>query len=768
MCVVVSHEQPVHACTLPFYGQVTPNHHFSSFHINTKRYYNTNFSNLKMATDSSVPMFSRFSEKEVKLVSLLGIQARCGDHNFTSPSCTAASWSAFIKKELLDAASDWVATLINRKQLMKLPLCIQDNKKERHLCSRIRYNMATCVFRACVDEVCAPLSKRGSWETFEKNINKRIDVVAQDVLGRHMSPILLSEFKYFERFSTCYQNKREIAHVLDKSLSYESETGESSDSCSEYSCGKESETSESESSESSESESESESGELESEKDNGLAISDVHNDILMFLVEVGSKGIKGGKQVGPSMNTRNRQNPESDGKMSKLSKEFMQLVQSRQRKTGGKGISESAFQALPETLQKKCISMLRRVNAEQSDLPLIVRLLQAELPPSVVNEAMQRHENARMESEGSKYKTWLNALLKLPFNKFVEAEHAKPANHSSPVDSRAFFEKARKQLDDAVYGHSEAKNMLIKYIAQMARCSISNKKQSKGMVLGIQGPCGNGKTTLIEKGVSKVMNLPFAAIPLGGATDSSFLNGHSYTYEGSVWGQIADVLMRKKCSNLIIYMDELDKVSNTPKGQEIINQLIHMTDPSQNSHFQDRYFGNIDIDLSHVTWVFSYNDASNINYILRDRSLQKSRPRGSHFRTRSTSRRNSFCLTFAKRLVIPQVKLTTDTISHLVESYTYEGGVRKIKELLFDICRSLNIDDLTGKVSISNKRRCLSKDGRFSVPMNLISEYLKDKRQLPKEKIHTKPCIGRINGLYATSRSDMGGVIPIETGFVTY
>ena len=50
--------------------------------------------------------------------------------------------------------------------------------------------------------------------------------------------------------------------------------------------------------------------------------------------------------------------------------------------------------------------------------------------------------------------------------------------------------------------------------------------------------------------------------------------------------------------NPIICFDELDKVSETAKGDEIINMLIHMTDSSQNSKFQDNYFPGIDIDLS--------------------------------------------------------------------------------------------------------------------------------------------------------------------------
>ena len=85
----------------------------------------------------------------------------------------------------------------------------------------------------------------------------------------------------------------------------------------------------------------------------------------------------------------------------------------------------------------------------------------------------------------------------------------------------------------------------------------------------------------------------------GSASDSAFFEGHSYTYERSRWGRIVDILHKCGSMNPIICFDELDKVSETAKGDEIINMLIHMTDSSQNTKFQDNYFHHgIDIDLS--------------------------------------------------------------------------------------------------------------------------------------------------------------------------
>jgi len=149
--------------------------------------------------------------------------------------------------------------------------------------------------------------------------------------------------------------------------------------------------------------------------------------------------------------------------------------------------------------------------------------------------------------------------------------------------------------------------------------------EMKGQIFGLVGPPGVGKTTICKNGLSKCLvnangqSRPYAFLALGGATNGSYLVGHNYTYLGSRWGHIVEILMETKCMNPIIYIDELDKVSGTEHGKEIIGILTHMTDPVQNKEFHDKYFQGINIDLSKVLFVFSYNDRHLIDRILRDR-----------------------------------------------------------------------------------------------------------------------------------------------------
>ena len=211
------------------------------------------------------------------------------------------------------------------------------------------------------------------------------------------------------------------------------------------------------------------------------------------------------------------------------------------------------------------------------------------------------------DSEYYKLSQWIDNILDIPFNIYKQPKYI--SNHPTKI-----FADARQQMDNVIYGQQKTKQHILEIIAKM----ISNP-QTLGTVFAVEGEPGTGKTTLIKDGLSHVMGLPFIFISLGGAQDSSYLSGDNYTYIGSKCGKIIQALKEVKCLNPIFYFDELDKVSDTERGQEIINLLIHITDYSQNQHFLDYYMDGITIDLSRATFIFSFNDRQKICPILLDR-----------------------------------------------------------------------------------------------------------------------------------------------------
>ena len=318
--------------------------------------------------------------------------------------------------------------------------------------------------------------------------------------------------------------------------------------------------------------------------------------------------------------------------------------------------------------------------------------------------------------------------------------------------------EVERALDESVYGHKTAKNQIVKIISQW----ISG--ENSGHCFGFEGSPGVGKTSLAKIGLSNCLkdengkSRPFAFIAVGGSCNGSTLEGHGYTYVNSTWGKIADGLMEHQCLNLIIYFDELDKESkNGEHGKEITGILTHLLDQSQNSEFEDKFFAGIKLDLSKALIIVSYNDPNNIDKVLLDRI----------HRIKFDNLTADDKMVIAKDYMLPEINrkmgfdntiiISDEILYEIINNYTSEPGVRKLKELLFDLYGELNIEllkcsDLTRSIPIR-----LTMD---EVEMKYLAKY----KKIKDTKIHAVDYVGTINGLWANALGK-GGIIPIETVF---
>ena len=323
--------------------------------------------------------------------------------------------------------------------------------------------------------------------------------------------------------------------------------------------------------------------------------------------------------------------------------------------------------------------------------PYRLALLDTNIPPSFKAVAMQRLNILRTMEPGDpeyyKIKNWVDTFMRIPFGIY--------RNLSVHIDDgidvcNQFMENAKTSLDNCVYGLNDAKIQIMQMMGQW----ISNPG-ALGTAIAIKGPMGTGKTTLVKEGISKILGREFAFIALGGNSDSSFLEGHSYTYEGSTWGKIVQIIIDSKCMNPVIYFDELDKISDTPRGEEIIGILTHLTDTTQNSQFHDKYFSEVEFDLSKCLFIFSYNDESKINPILRDRMYR--------IQTKGYDTKDK--LIIARDHLLPKIReqvnfkeediiIPDDTIRYIASTEHItkkEDGVRNLKRCLEIIYTKLNL-----------------------------------------------------------------------------
>ena len=309
------------------------------------------------------------------------------------------------------------------------------------------------------------------------------------------------------------------------------------------------------------------------------------------------------------------------------------------------------------------------------------RVLLSPMPTQTKALILRKLDSAKANpdsSESEKLKVWLDHVLRLPFGK---TNPIPVSINSTREQITTYLDSVRNKLDQSVYGLEEPKRELLNYVVQR----ITNPN-APGVIFALSGPPGTGKTTLIKNGFSKALGRPFGFIPLGGAKDSSFLKGHSFTYVGSIPGKIVEILQNTKSMDPIIVFDELDKVS----AGDVIGSLMHIIDSTQNSHFTDRYLGGIDIDLSKVTFIFSFNDASKIDKTLLDRIKV--------LNIKEYSKEDK--LKIAKKYLLPkiikefgidntEIVWPTKVIQYLIDKI-HEKGVRKLEQAIRTVLSKLN------------------------------------------------------------------------------
>jgi MoxR-like ATPase len=342
----------------------------------------------------------------------------------------------------------------------------------------------------------------------------------------------------------------------------------------------------------------------------------------------------------------------------------------------------------PEKQEELLKALEKRPTITDTGVNLMLRILTLKLSPDVQALILAKYNSLQSldpsTGEYFKLRNWLDKAVAVPFGHYKEI----PVKMEDGSEACATFMKgAQKALDEAIYGQEDTKLQILQYITTKIA-----KPDGRGTSLLLVGPPGIGKTSVIKNGIAKALGFPFQFISLGGDSDASTYTGHQLVYESSHCGKIVNSLIAAKSMSTILLFDEVDKISATPKGEEVQNMLIHLTDPASNEGFEDKYLSGIPIDLSKAMFIFSANDISKIDKVLLDR-LMVIELKGYDLKQKITIAENYLLPAALKDVsLVERVAINKEVLTYIIEEYAKdETGVRELKRCVEQVAQKLNM-----------------------------------------------------------------------------
>lgn len=305
-------------------------------------------------------------------------------------------------------------------------------------------------------------------------------------------------------------------------------------------------------------------------------------------------------------------------------------------------------------------------DAEEFEVAVKELKASSEVKEKLMKEIKRFKSSQQSAAENGVIRTYIETMLEMPWDK------------TAPdfTDIKA----AQKLLDEEHYGLEKVKERILEFLSVRALT-----KKGDSPILCLVGPPGTGKTS-IARSLAKALEKPYARISLGGIRDEAEIRGHRKTYVGAMPGRIAVALKQAGVKNLLILLDEIDKVSTDHKG-DTFSALLEVLDGEQNVKFRDHYL-EIPLDLSEVLFVTTANSLQTIPRPLLDRMEV----------IEVTSYTENEKLHIAMEHLIPkqlkrhglqedQLSINKAAIWKMARNYTKEAGVRQLERTIGEICR---------------------------------------------------------------------------------
>ena len=378
---------------------------------------------------------------------------------------------------------------------------------------------------------------------------------------------------------------------------------------------------------------------------------------------------------------------------------------------------------------------------EQVVKELRTRAKEKKWPESVADQfekELKRLEHMHMFApDYSTQLDYLNTMLELPWGVYSEDNYD--------------MQHAQEILNKDHFGLDKVKERIVEYLAVQRQLALRTKKEKenhpvKSPILCLFGPPGVGKTSL-GKSVAEALGRKYARVSLGGLHDEAEIRGHRRTYIGALPGRIIDNIKKCGTSNPVFVLDEIDKIGADYKGDPTA-ALLEVLDPEQNSTFHDNYL-DVDYDLSKVLFIATANSLETVPRPLLDRMELIEMTGYLQEEKEEIAKRHLIPKELANHgLKASQLKFKKEILSHIIDDYTRESGVRSLERQIATICRKVDT------------KLALGEEYNVTVTLDDLRSYLGQAR-FSRDSWETNKYVGVVTGLAWTQVG--GEILFIET-----
>jgi ATP-dependent Lon protease len=261
---------------------------------------------------------------------------------------------------------------------------------------------------------------------------------------------------------------------------------------------------------------------------------------------------------------------------------------------------------------------------------------------------------------------------------------------------------AKKVMDSIHYGSEDVKSVVLEYLAMLSRKYELKDSRYSSPVLAFVGVQGSGKTSL-ARAIATALGRPFYRISLGALGHASELRGSPSDNLGSEPGSIVRSIVRARCMNPVILLDEFDKVSGDEGSRkDFMAIMLELLDPEQNTTFRDWYV-DYPLDLSKVLFIATANRFTTISRELLDRL------EFIEFNDYKLEEKAIIAKYYLFPKVLQYAGLTKDELiiendvwGDLVNAFGREQGVRRLERNLQKLARGV-LKQITMKETVSVK-----------------------------------------------------------------